>query len=847
METITNINLNFTNGGNGHSAQVNTILNAKNVQNAETIGSVIGEAGEINTFSNEKVSDMLENFICVSKTTSANPTSKGISRKYIDKTTLTLQSIVVLLRGQNCSPREDLEFEAEVPYFSEVSNAPTIRDSQGRDFPFPSLDPVRHGSVITAGRIYNYESAAMFDGIKISLVYNNGKLKKDFCLNEGEVSNFYKGIEREDGGISGGPDLSQYDLKYGYTFDEFLKIIELAGLRIRNLPVAETEEQENIRKKILFESSGTLSSVVSSVCSYLGYYWYIDPKNGDIVLLSSEEAVTMEITDHTETTDENIINASFTENAQMSKLVNVYSGTTDRQENKSPKDDDRPKPIFFKRYRIDTEQEFKDLKLNKTTLGAFFALFNQGASAEVFDMYLFWLLSLLKEDLRNGTIQKTYGEKIELGQLYKKGKEAGNDTLLPFNNQIWNWGPRPDKAPKNFNPCIWASAKAKKEDLAGGTKLTDSNGNDLNRSDDKFQYILCNSSLRKPLPKGSTTDLYPFLSAYFAIAGGIYISNGYGEYKADRMEFQNANNVTVLGPFKGTVKIKDIKDLSEVHDILDILKIGNKTVQDIADATKGNAKAVSVNKNFFIAIRNIKKLERFNGELLPNMADLSIFKFLEFYERPTKLWMGGPEGVILRNNVIGDIFRQSINNFNAAIEFPEGNKNGKSLRLEYVRRKTRVNKKPEDGEEKEDDELAGSSESANKMAELFDRFDFKYFSVVAPEYNRLNKLSLSSLSGSTVEMKALKQVREKYSDVSESPKSSSRTLYGLHLPEFKPTMNSISINVTSQGIQTTISESTFTLIPPDQNILSNQAHEISLNQGNFASFLSAGQKNYFKI
>tara|TARA_R100000315_G_C5233652_1_gene144723 strand:+ start:585 stop:3098 length:2514 start_codon:yes stop_codon:yes gene_type:complete len=837
METITNISLNFTNGGGGHSAQVNTVLNAQNVQNGETIGSVIGEAGETSAFSNEKISEMLQNFVCVSKTKSANATSKGVSRKYVDKTTLALQSIVVLLRGQNCSPREDLEFESEVPYFSEVSNAPIIRDSQGRDFPFPSLDPIRKESLIIAGRIYNYESAAMFNGVKISLVYNDGKLKEDFCLNVDEVSDLYKAA----------PDLSQYDLKYGYTFNEFLKIIELAGLKIRNVPIGETQEQEDIRKKILFESSGTLHSVVSSVCSYLGYYWYIDPKNGEIVMLSSEEAVSMEIPDHTETTDENIINASFTDNAQMSKLVNVYTGTTDKPEDKSPKDDDRPKPIFFKRYRIDTEQEFKDLKMNQTTLGAFFALFNQGASTEVFDMYLFWLLSVLKRDLKIGKIKQVFGENIELGELYKKGKDAGNDTLLPFNNQIWNWGPRKGIA---GNPCIFASALANKEELAAGTKLTDKNGNDLNRADNKFQYILCNSSIRKPLPKGSTTDLFPFLRAYFAIAGGIYISNGYGEYKADRMEFQNANNITVLGPFKGTTKIKDIKDLSDVYDILDILKIGGKTVEDIANATKGDAKSITVNKNFFIAIRNIKKLERFNGELLPNMADLSIFKNLEFFEnarKPKKLWMGGNEGVILETGALKNIFNQSIANFKAAVEFPQGDKNGKSLRLEYIRRKTRVNKKPEDGEEKEDDELAGGTESQNKMSELFDRFDFKYFSVVAPEYDRLNKLSLSSLSGSTVEMKALKQVREKYSDVSESPKSSSRTLYGLHIPEFKPTMNSININVTSQGIQTTISESTFTLIPPDQNILSNTASEISLNNGNFASFLSAGQKNYFKI
>jgi hypothetical protein len=850
METITNINLNFTNGSNGHSAQVNTILNARNVQNGETIGSVIGEAGETSAFSNEKISEMLQNFVCVSKTKSATPTSTGISRKYIDKTTLALQSMIVLLRGQNCSPREDLEFESEVPYFSEVSNAPTITDSKGRSFPFPSLMPRRHGSVIAAGRIYNFESAAMFNGIKVSLVYNAGKLKKDFCLNENEVSPLYKGIEGEGGGITGGPDLAQYDLKYGYTFDEFLHIIRLAGLNIRNVPIGDTQEQRNIRKKILFDSSGTLASVVSSVCSYLGYYWYIDPKNGDIVMLSSEEAAAMEIEDLTETSDENIISASFTDNAQMTKLVNVYTGTTDQKDDKSPKDEDRPKPIFFKRVRIDTFPKFEELKMNQTTLGAFFALFNQGASAEVFDMYLFWLLQFLKRDIKTNEIEDAFGEKVELGQLYKKGKDAGNDTLLPFNNQIWNWGPRPAKAGKGARPCIFASALAEKEELAKGTKLTDENGDPLDRAANKFEYILCNSSLRSPLPKGSTTELFTFLKAYFEIAGGVYISNGYSEYKVDRMEFQNANNVTILGPFKGKTKIKDIEALSDLQDVFEILDEGNRSILDLSNATKGDSKSISVNKNFFVAIRNIKKLERVNGELAENMVDLDVFKEMEFFEssrKAKKLWLGGDTGIITRVGRLKTIFAGSVSGFKAAVEFPQKDKKGKSLRLEYIRRKTRVNKKDEDGEEAEDDALAGEDDSANKMAELFDRFDFKYFSVVAPSYNNLNKLSLSSLSGSTVEMKGLKEVRQKYADVSESPKSSSRTLYGLHIPEFKPTMNSISITVAAQGIKTTISESTFSLIPPDQNILSNKASEISIDNGDLASFLSAGQKNYFGL
>ena len=118
MEAITSVDLNFTNSAGGHSATVQTILNPKNVQNGEDLGTVIGGAGEVNAFSNAEIGGMLNNFVCTEKTTSTNPTVSTVSRKYTDRTTLLLKSHMVLVRGINCGPRDEVEFEGEVPYFS---------------------------------------------------------------------------------------------------------------------------------------------------------------------------------------------------------------------------------------------------------------------------------------------------------------------------------------------------------------------------------------------------------------------------------------------------------------------------------------------------------------------------------------------------------------------------------------------------------------------------------------------------------------------------------------------------------------------------------------------------------
>ena len=815
MEAVTEISLNFTNGGGGHTASVKTILNPKNIQTGEDLGTVIGDMGEVNTFSNSKVATLMNNFVCTGLTKSANATTSTISRKYVDKTTLTLKSLVVLLRGVSCGPREQLKFQGEVPQFTEVINAPTpLFDSEGRTFPFPSSGPVRPegGSVICAGRIYNYESAAEFNGIKITLVYNNMELKPELSMNDEAVGDKYKRS----------PDLSQYDLKYGYTLADFKAIIGLAHLTIDWGESGEPDDDG-----VLFESQGTLSSVLGTVASYFGFFWYVDAENGNIKFVNTEIASTIEITDYTNTAelikkglnDENIISATFTESLTTDKLVNTYSGTSEKQDDKAPKDDDRPKPIFFKKYYLEQEEEFEALDMLEPELGTFFGCFNQNLASDSFDKYAYGVFHLGAAKEMEGLV----GREIKLEKLY--------EFTDPFNKQLWDWG-----APA-LPPVIWGSKTLAEHKEINNSKLN------FNRVNDLFKYRLCNHKRREVMPKPSGTELYEFLKNYFDIAGGIFVSNGYGEYKADRMEFTNMNNITVTGPFKHDVLIEDIDELSQLNDVFKILGVKDKTVKDLASKTNDEAVIIGDNKYYFVAIRNIPKLERHNGELADEAIDFKpLGTKLEFYSHPrkkNKLWLGGPEGL---NDLIAPMVKQSYQNYKESLD------NKKTLRLEYVRKKTRVNKSPKETEEAEDNEVAeDKTGTESKMSELFDRFDYRYFSVEAPDYDRLNNLSISNSSGSTTEMLALAAARQGYSNAGDSPKASSRLLYGLHIPTLGPTVNGVSISVGARGIQTTINESTIKLIPPDSSFLQMKGMESIVTQNGIAPWFSAKQKNLLGV
>ena len=117
----------------------------------------------------------------------------------------------------------------------------------------------------------------------------------------------------------------------------------------------------------------------------------------------------------------------------------------------------------------------------------------------------------------------------------------------------------------------------------------------------------------------------------------------------------------------------------------------------------------------------------------------------------------------------------------------------------------------------------------------------------SPDWALTNKPSLSAASGATIEMMALREARGPDSDSTGGVlKSNSKTFYGLVIPELKPTTSSISITVGSDGVKTTVGESTLKLIPPDQQFLQNQGME-AIAMRTVPPRMSAASRNFFGL
>ena len=830
-ESIEKINLNFSNAGGGHTASVETVLNAKNLDGSEGLGTVVGDLGEINSFSNDKISEMMTNFICTQHSIGADPVKKVISRKYIDKTSLRLKSFMVLVRGINCGP-EELNFEGVVPYFTEVINSPLRAfKSQG-----PKIDS--SGSVIMLGRIYNYESAAQFDGSKITLVYQNRKLKKKLSLNDERVSETYKA----------NPDLSQYDLKFGYTTKEFKEALAMVGIFVSGMPDDED---------ILFENTGTLDSILGTIAAFYGYFWFVDPTNGSIRFVNTEMAAGINIKSYTGTTDENITAASFTKSKNTGRLVNAYIGSAEKPERKAPKDDARPRKSVFKRVIIEDvggDGNIAAFPLSSQTLGIFYFLFNQNAAdADLFNKYtLFLVYAMTKFAGNRSLLQKRLGNdragKIDLAGLYTD-KPFGNVDATGKDKLI-KYGPSPRVDEGGFAPIddddlfIFPATKTAEANKISELEFRDIK---LDRIRDKFEYIKLRSQAdeTKDMVMPSTSELYGFLKAFFEFSGGLFISNGYSQYKAERMDFENTNTMTVVGPFHERELLSEIDELSDVQDFFKMMKVPFLRIRDLAAATSS---ARQVNPFHFVGIRAEKSRERKKDDEAVDFRYLQNLTELLVFNQVHGLVLGGPTrtGKAMRipfngknlTSALVSYAKQSLTNWNNATK-----KTKKTMRLSYTRAKTRVNPLGEEGEEAEDDAIADSSADDQKVSDLFDRFDIKFFDVQAPSYSMLNNLTMFSASGNVSEMKALKTQRGNYANSADIPKSSSRTLYGLHIPKFNPTINSLSISVGPQGITTTINESTIKLIPPDQEMLTDRGLDTSVRKSNISNIFTASQRN----
>lgn len=930
--SITAININYSNGQGGHTATVTEVVGAQDADQTQSLGEVVDDGGQRNSFSHDKIDELMKSFVLEGRNTNVDAVKTTVTRQYIDRTSAKLNNYILLVRGINAPPVGGLEWEGNIPYYGEVkgSFAPSFGQPQ----------TVKEGNSIIVGWIYNFNTRATKDGTKISLVYQSKELSTDLSKGEKVVA----------AGFMEEPNLGEFSLKYGYTLDQYFSALELANIEYE-FPEVEGGES------MLFETSGSLASVTASIASHFGLYFYVDPTNQKLKFIDSEEASALSIDDPTQTDDPNVISATYSEKVIPEAILNTYVGTGEKPEPHSPTNNQDPTlfATFFKRVYIEEFQAFKDMHMSWRTMGAFFSLFNQDQPPDIFDK--FTLIALVLAERNSDRPQKplnaqgnAYGpnevllkwpvgnppvfEPLALnvqGNVIRGANQELVDILnplylpIPYNTETWKWGPAEN--PKDT--AIWKQTEtdqALAEDvrLAGAAQNDKSHefrrtkkegGTDKGKVKSAAKYF--NVSYEKTLvqrqweangrnritnvqggglinnvknlggdveeakimamPKPSESPLYEFLKCFFQIGGGVYVSNGYGRMKSLTMSFDNANNITVSGPHHGNTKLVDIADVEPLNNFFRILGIGrDATVRQLANLTNGEAQVVG--NFFFIAIRQLALFEKINdNNAQVNAANAKadygpLGSLIEWYHKPNddtgKMHFVG--GKIEKEDNFYEYIRELV--WNSQTSFVKaigavvgGGRAFSRLKCYYQRVEAPIEEEDEDKLVDDDNIVAGGGEEGQKM-DLHDKYDSRFYSVVNPvdedERNTgFMKPSLSAASGTSVEMKALKAARGTAGGMINNLKTSSKTIYGLSIPEempeleiskeegvlyFKPTMSSIAITVGQGGIQTTIAESTLKLIPPDQQFIIGQGIEAMLSNI-VSSRFTAGQKNYLGL
>lgn len=830
-ETITSLDLNFSNGGGSHSASIQTVLKAKDLANSEDeLGSLIGSSGNKTTFSNSKIQSLMSAFIQIEKTVSQDGNLKKISRKYEDITSLKLKSHCFVVRGRDCHPHDKGLSQAGVesrtirnitingseltglgssnpngqytsfgggeyatmPYFGELPNSPI----KLKDQLFPFKQPRKFGGVIIIGNIYNEESSVTSDGDKTSLVYQDGVLKEEFSYNQEKVSSFYKF----------NPDLANYNLKIGYTLAEAKRGFAQAGINIIGLP-------ESVTNKVLFEESGTLDSILSNIASKYGYYWFVDPfRTGVIRFVNSSSASQLSVTNpltQSEAIQSKYLNASFSENNLTPRIVNCFSSTIEK---KNQTFEFGTGQRFTRFHKLDTRKLLQQAGISKNLIRVYYGLFLAGRfDAEAFDIISYFAAYLKKND-------------IDWGEWWE-------DSSILANAQISSWDSK--VAGKGMREYIEA-----RHDSA--FKLKDGNYLPLVNSD--------GTKAEKP----SNGRLFGLLRDWFTVfTNTIYLSNKFSRWKAKRMQW-GGSPMNISGPYKisgsETVKIKDVDDLQSIEAVLTKINAGGRDLTYLFDSSDSSG------SSDYAFIGRVESNQRNLAGRKKKDLDYDLINEKEYFllKNPftNRSYFGFSDDLAKQ---VQHLIEASASMFND-VSKNDSTSTSNTIKVYFTRAK-RPSDEEETEETRKEEEAAvrrqaGLDALAEKLSEVGERFDIRYFNLKnnGASGDPLSPVTLDVKNGKISDILSLESSNiSTRQSKGQTLKSSSRTIVGLSLPDsYKITLSALSVQLTGSGVTTTINESTKHLLPPDQQMIIDSSSKAAASN-NIAKRFSASQRNLFGL
>ena len=856
-EVITSLEMNFVNNGGGHTASVNSVLGAKTPNGASDLGTLNGTLGDRYDFSNEEISRLMKQFIAVEETTaedSNNTITKSV--KFKDQVSLIMDAHVFLLRGVLTSP-----FDSGLPF-----EGPIFKHSE---HPFssvaatPSLGPIKQGGVITIGKAYSVTSSN-FGGEPYSLGYHNKELE------DGLVYNLETAARDSESS-----NLSNYSLLYGYKISEFKEALGLIGLKIKDLPDSEG----------IFTATGKISSVINTIASTLGYYWCVNPFNGEITFINSVEAIQKTITNplnFNQAQKQKIQNASFTESKLKKVFVNSFVGDFEDFKGDGGDESDRERKTNF--YIIPFNKiltsGFDDC------LQYFYALWaSKNWNDFKFNALFFWLLfnsedfrgsiaNLLPDDAAKGSVKPRDLRKLKWSSdLNLSQAEASAPSNKPF-------GKRSDARWYN----ITSEALESTEDDEGNVTKSPLN-----------------------LIKPSELKLMDTIKTYFeTLHKSFYVSPTYTFKQAERRKF-NSGDLQVKGPFKKKTKLVDIEDLSFIRPFLERfdggedltleqLLIKSDLQREGTEDTDGSGEdqgLTSGDESFrsgftkdyiFVGIKekptiNIK-FNQGNNELLKFdfLNEKTVEMFFETSDRGDT-FIGYKENVTYKNSKGEEKSTTMEKALNSAValsaslykeEFPvtsieeeeeEGVTAGGDLseptpivprpddviRVAYTIKSRAEIDADASGEELETEDTPTNTDSGEDVSNDFEQ---KYFNIInnGADGDPLHPADLISKKGFIGEIKSAEANVYKVAEIPrQTLKSSSRTIYGLEIPteeEYDITLTSLSLSLAGgEGVTTTIGESTMDLIPVDEQFVVSEFYNKATSMRSTSPRTTAGQRN----
>jgi len=860
---ITDVDISFSNSsGASHKATIKAVEKDDAWDFKNTLIPPTAVKGELNTsltLGNPELDILLKKFSTIEIVTSTNSVNTTVEFNMQDNLSLKLDSIIVALRGKDVGPLGEENFQGYIYNWTELpdnvkysTNYIQTTDALGKTAGDPDWESyvVRSGagggegvvggvqapewkearSTLVLGQIYNILELEDVKGETWTKAYINQERKFFLELepkNEVWFINYAWPTLADPEEDRGSWQDSRIQL--GYTLKELTLGLTEAGILWEGIPPEE---------EFLIEESGTLTNILSSAASKLGYYWYIDPILEKIIWIDSLGVEALIVTDYNDTTDEDVLSASFTENVLKSANVISYNTTIQETRREQPQrtQKDRKLKKSFKRLKFNEEI---DSKLEYFT-GIYYTMWNKDLLSEDYFNKLWYFGMHYSNEFRTAITFVEYEDKL---------KEVQADT--PWDMKT-----------------ILADYKA----LTNGERETVANLSLREKAKIITEFISISKKEERALPifryayklekkdaiqaKGvqipSEGVWFSFLKNYMDSGlGGLYMSGPVSKYRSDRIVWEGGDEWDVIGGWRWDELLDDIPILAPIAAFLRKYAPATKwdQVKDIPkklyQSDGYDEDKWSKDRYYYFAVKkNNKKFLDVDKQDIINVFDDRIGSRVVETSVNQKRWL-----LIKDIDAYVDYVNDSRSSYDDRVT---------ELELKEVEsipyRRLRHPVADEEHKDTEDDnvptELNYDSLDLNrekrKIEITYPETQAPAEGVDAPDLNEFNPLNLENVTSESLsELEAIK--RNKSTKLAAlNQQQSSRTIYKLFVPVFSPEISSISLRFAPDGITTTIVESTLNILPTDESIIITR-DKLARRSTNPLSRASAKKKNVLNL